>query len=513
MKKVINVLQFVRGCEPRDPKIDLYEPMRRHIGLLRKYGFCGTFLLQYDALIDPRFVALAREAQPIAEIGLWLEVVQPLAERADVAWKGRFPWDWESNRGTLIAYTPDERRKMLDAAVDTYRKTFGTPPKSAGAWVLDAVSLNYLQTKYGITAACNCVNQYGTDGYTLWGGNTIAYYPSKNNILSPAQTAENQIDVPVFRMLGADPIYQYDWYLRDGMGIVTMEPSLSLWGKPGGGYQKDWIEWFFRENYNDATGIPFAYVQVGQENSFGWDSMQAGLALQCEKIAALRDMGQIETLTLAQTGEWFRKQYAITPALSQVALSDWHGEGQKSVWYNSSRYRVNLFMQGETLAVRDCHIFDENYPERYLHAVCDTPACMFDTLPLWDGLRQSKGGASALLRFADNSGAPLAVKRFVYTQEGDTGVCTAQTDCDTLTVECYPAKIRMAGASGKDFMLVGDGGKAIPEHTVTVKNNRVDFVYRGYAYGVTVRQGRLRGSRAISENGILEIDLAKERKA
>ena len=91
MKKVINVLQFVRGCEPRDPKIDLYEPMRGHIALLRKYGFCGTFLLQYDALIDPRFVALAREAQPIAEIGLWLEVVQPLAERADVAWKGRFP--------------------------------------------------------------------------------------------------------------------------------------------------------------------------------------------------------------------------------------------------------------------------------------------------------------------------------------------------------------------------------------------------------------------------------------
>ena len=193
MKKVINILQFVRGCEPRDDKIDLYKPMREHVALLRKYDFRGTFLLQYDALVDPEFVKIARDAQDVAEIGLWLEIVQPLAEQAGVQWKGRFPWDWESDRGTLIAYTPSERCKMLDAAVHTFRRTFGLMPKSVGAWVLDAVSLRYLQETYGITAACNCVNQYGTDGYTLWGGDTIAYYPSKKNILSPAQTKENQI--------------------------------------------------------------------------------------------------------------------------------------------------------------------------------------------------------------------------------------------------------------------------------------------------------------------------------
>ena len=47
----------------------------------------------------------------------------------------------------------------------------------------------------------------------------------------PAQTAENQIPVPVFRMLGSDPIYQYDFGLQqedsllpsEDQGVVTLE--------------------------------------------------------------------------------------------------------------------------------------------------------------------------------------------------------------------------------------------------------------------------------------------------
>lgn len=33
--------------------------------------------------------------------------------------------------------------------------------------------------------------------------------PAKSCLYMPAQTKEGQIDVPVFRMLGSDPIYQY----------------------------------------------------------------------------------------------------------------------------------------------------------------------------------------------------------------------------------------------------------------------------------------------------------------
>ena len=47
----------------------------------------------------------------------------------------------------------------------------------------------------------------------------------------PAQNLENQIPVPVFRMLGSDPIHQYD----NGLGgnvqrVVSLEPVYTKGG-------------------------------------------------------------------------------------------------------------------------------------------------------------------------------------------------------------------------------------------------------------------------------------------
>ena len=42
-------------------------------------------------LILPEYIALLEEYRDQIEIGLWLEVVQPMAEEADIPWKGRWP--------------------------------------------------------------------------------------------------------------------------------------------------------------------------------------------------------------------------------------------------------------------------------------------------------------------------------------------------------------------------------------------------------------------------------------
>ena len=74
-----------------------------------------------------------------------------------------------------------------------FKRIFGFYPKSAGSWFIDAHTLNYLSQKYGIIASCNCKDQIGTDGYTMWGGYwNQAYYPSINNAYMPAQNPENQ---------------------------------------------------------------------------------------------------------------------------------------------------------------------------------------------------------------------------------------------------------------------------------------------------------------------------------
>jgi len=330
----VNIINFIRGFEPREP-IDLVEPVREQLALVRKHGLPATWLLQYDALIDPRFTdLLRREADASQEIGVWFEIVQPLAEKAGIPWRGRFAWDWHAHVAFTVGYTPQEREKLADVLMEDFRARFGGYPASVGSWFLDAHVLGYLSDKYGIIASCNCKDQWGTDGYTLWGGYyNQAYYPSRLNGFMPAQTAACQIPVPVFRMLGSDPIYQYDAGLGgNGQSVITLEPVYS--GDEGGGGIPQWVRWFFDVNFHPQQ-VSFGYAQVGQENSFGWAAMKDGLTDQVELLASKQREGALRVESLADSGRWFRSRYPVTPASALCALADWRDEGRQSVWYYS----------------------------------------------------------------------------------------------------------------------------------------------------------------------------------
>ncbi|PGH39650.1 MAG: hypothetical protein CRN43_07795, partial [Candidatus Nephrothrix sp. EaCA] len=212
--KIVNIVNFIRLLEPRDAAITqdvLYQTVVKQIESMKKHKLGGTFLLQYDALMEPRYQKLLKGLSKEYEVGAWWEIPQPLVEKADMKWRGRYPWDWHAHVGFSTGYTPKEREKLIDVYMADFKEIFGYYPKSVGSWFIDAHSLLYMYEKYRIIASSNCKDQYGTDGYTLWGGYwNQAYYPSKINSYMPAQHEENQIPVPVFRMLGSDPIRQYD---------------------------------------------------------------------------------------------------------------------------------------------------------------------------------------------------------------------------------------------------------------------------------------------------------------
>jgi hypothetical protein len=211
--KIVNIINFIRLLEPRDSAITedvLYQTVVKQVELMKKYKLGGTFLLQYDALLDPRYQKLLKSLPSDSfEIGGWWEITQPHVEKAGLKWRGRYPWDWHADVGFSTGYSPEEREKLVDVYMDDFKKIFGYFPKSVGSWFIDSHSLNYMYDKYNIIASCNCKDQSGTDGYTLWGGYwNQAYYPSKINSYMPAQNEENQLPVPIFRMLGSDPIRQ-----------------------------------------------------------------------------------------------------------------------------------------------------------------------------------------------------------------------------------------------------------------------------------------------------------------
>ena len=396
--RIVNIVNFIRLLEPRDSTVTedvLYQTVVRQVEMMRANRLGGTFLLQYDALMDPRYQRLLRSLPKDSfDIGAWWEIPQPLVVKAGLPWRGQYPWDWHANIGFSTGYTPEERKKLADVYMADFKKIFGYYPKSAGCWFIDEVTLDYLYHKYGIVASCNCKDQSGTDGYTLWGGYwNQAYYPSKVNAYMPAQDEADAIQVPIFRMLGSDPIRQYDMGVgAQRQGVVTLEPVY-----PGAGGDSAWVNWFFKELV-EGESLAFGYTQAGQENSFTWDAMAKGFGIQLPLIAKLRAQKKIRVETLAESGRWFRQHYRVTPATSVTVNEDLPGSDRRTVWYDSRFYRANLLWDSGGLRFRDIHIFNEHFPSPYLSKSVTSNDCVFFTLPVVDGYRWSTAATISGLR-------------------------------------------------------------------------------------------------------------------
>jgi hypothetical protein len=271
--RIVNIYNFIRNSDYRlsNSQDLLYEATSRQMEMLKEAGLPATWAVQYDALINPRYQRLLKEEIGKGdEVGGWWELPEALVRRAGIAWRGKHEWDSQANVGFSPGYTPVERKKLVDVYMAEFRRVFGVYPRTVGSWYIDEVTLAYMGEKYGVIASCNCKDQIGTDGYTLWGGYwSGAYYPSRVNAYMPAQTRAGQIDVPIFRMLGSDPIYQYGTAER----ITTLEPVY-----PWAGGSEQWVKWFFDQMIHEPC-LAFAYAQAGQENSFG--GMRCGRGTRC----------------------------------------------------------------------------------------------------------------------------------------------------------------------------------------------------------------------------------------
>lgn len=403
---IINIYNFVRDNDfrVRNSERVLFEATVRQVQLIKRANLPATFALQYDALMDTNYQRLFKEQLPRnCEIAAWWEIPGELAEKANLKWRGDHEWDPQANVGFSPGYTPAERRRLVDAYMSDFKAIFGFYPRTVGSWYIDEVTLDYMAKRYGIVASCNCKDQIGTDFYTLWGGYwNQAYYPSRLDAYMPAQTRAGQIDVPIFRMLGSDPIYQHG--ITPGM--FTLEP---VYGNAGG--STNWVM-SFMDNLIEQPSLAFAYTQAGQENSFGWDAMGRGLTQQIKLIARLKQEGKVEVKTLAQAGQWFRDRYSLTPPTAVVAMDDWKHEGRKTVWYDSRFYRMNILWQNGTFFIRDFHCFDENVISPTHDSALTATSLSYQTLPIMDWALWSRSesrpvGMWPILLSPDGAASPM----------------------------------------------------------------------------------------------------------
>jgi hypothetical protein len=523
--RIVNIINFVRLCEPRIESYTeevLYETVVKQVEMMKKYRLGGTFLLQYDALIDTRYQLLLKGLPADSfEIGAWWETPQPLVEKAGFQWRGRFPWDWHADVGFSTGYSPAEREKLADVYMEDFKEIFGYYPKSVGSWFIDAHTLDYLSQKYGIVASCNCKDQIGTDGYTLWGGYwNQAYYPSKKNAYMPAQNKENQIPVPIFRMLGSDPIRQYDAGLGSpSQHVVSLEP---VYAKGGG--DSAWVHWYFDQFIKGAC-MEYAYVQVGQENSFTWARMSKGFGIQLPLIARLRDEKKIKVETLAESGRWFRENFGTTPSTSVTIKEDFHGGTMRTVWFNSRFYRSNLLWENDTLRFRDIHIFDENLASDYVDAKGTSTQCQFYTLPFVDGFHWSSVSDVAGLRLKTvaNGRERLAEGGVPVISDSTPGKLNIywplKSSEGAFVIEMDENKIEIVrkGESSVDWFMELTTADDVQLPFEKISPKKIHCRFKGMDYEVTTGQGLFfkpgNGTifRMEPENNAITLDLAQKK--
>ncbi|MFV0420337.1 MAG: hypothetical protein ACK5KT_16625 [Dysgonomonas sp.] len=495
--RIINIVNFIRQTDYRVENADrlLFETVQEQIKLLNKYSFSATFLLQYDVLINPLYQdLLKKELKSDSEIGAWWEITQPHVEAAGIKWRGEHSWVSHANIAFTTGYTPQEREKLVDVYMAKFKDIFGKYPKSVGSWYIDSHTLAYMYDKYKIIASCNCKDQVGTDGYTLWGGYwNQAYYPSRLNAYMPAQTTDGQIPVPIFRMLGSDPIYQYDTGLgRERQGVISLEPVYK-----DSGMDKKWVEYFL-ESIVDQPCLAFNYAQAGQENSFTWNGMQKGLEMQFPIFDSLKKLNKIKVETLAESGKWFKEKFPVTPPTAVTTLTDIRNEGRKTVWFNSRYYRTNLLWEGKSFRFRDIHLFDEKFESAYLNKPGEGGQFLYFTLPVVDGFMWSTTDNRAGLRI--NSIDKDGNKKEILLNDPSV----VEIAKDILQVECkdenqntfkiifYEDKFEVSClSSGKELNWVLElntaQGKELP--FTSIEKNRIRGEFMNYKYGITCTEG------------------------
>lgn len=474
-RRIVNIVNFVRACKPRDPSLDIKDRVKavvEEIKLVKKYNFPNTFLLQYDALISEEYMEIfKREADENMEIGIWIECVRQLIEACGLEWRGdpNFTWDWHVVPGFLMAYTQDERKLIVDEFMSKFREVFGYLPKSVGSWMLDSWSVDYMSKEYGVKAFAICREQYGVDAYTLWGGYiNQGYYPSKKNILCPAQTEENQVGTPIFRMLGPDPIYIYDEAAYNIEDCATLEP---VWKS---GYDEEIVDVIFKAYFEEEC-MEYSYMTLGQENAFGWKRIQRGLPMQLEKIDKMYREGKVTVERLCDTGEWFKSNYKKNSVGSFISNKDWANNGIKSVWYNSPAYRANLLLEKDFLYFRDIYKFDENYEERYLVTACETPTAIQDNLPVVDGRIWNGDGIKSGLKFK------TSVSDFTQRKEQNSLICEAECAEGKISITLSEDGINIRKPA--DVLIYFE--RARENNTqIEVKEKKLCLVHNGYGYDV-----------------------------
>lgn len=298
---------------PAWTKWDMAQDMKE---LIERHGIAGTWLPRYDALRDARYRELCLSLDSRQEVGLWMEITSSHAAAAGVQYRLPEGKDWyEAQYCLTFGYSCAERMRLCDAVMDLFKGIFGRFPRTVSMWMLDTFTANYLAERYGVRAIGLCRNQYGIDGYTLWGGwPNLAYRPSRRYIWRPAARAEEAAGYIVYPVISEDLVADYGNDRHIWSTEVCMIQQRNLPSSLVEDYINPLCESCLR-------GAPVSLVSCVAENGWAWPRLKPDYDRQLAYFAGLVARGEARSVTTGDYAEWYDGKY---PGLSP-----------EQVWYQA----------------------------------------------------------------------------------------------------------------------------------------------------------------------------------
>jgi len=340
--------------------------------LLEKYTISGTWLSRYDALCDPKYVKFCKELRESHEVGLWFEVTSSHAEASGVQYRfaGKQGSWFEAQYCLTLGYTQDERVRLIDSIMRRYFEIFEAYPATVAMWMLDSFSADYMAKRYGVKAIGLCRNQYGVDGYTLWGGwPNLVFYPSRRHIWQPASSVDSRAEVFVFPMMSVDLVCDYS----NDFGFWSTEVPAAVWLTPSEPqdaivkYLNPLVESLLRSE-------PVGLASFVAENSWDWKHLAPGYEAQMAHLAELVRQGRARSVTVGCYSEEYRRAHpelSPTQVLYEAPglLNRFPHSAAITACTRAYRARLRADFDGSGLRLTDFRVYDNKLEDPYWNDV------------------------------------------------------------------------------------------------------------------------------------------------
>lgn len=359
----------IRGGDFWSHDFPITETPKKQYEQIKNNNFSATWLIRYDAIINPEVQDFLKNLDPSQDIGIFMEITPSLTNATGVKYNDTGNWHYAKSV-LLTGYSLEDRKKLIDETFKKFKEVTGKDAKSVGAWWIDAGSLDYMKQTYGIEANLDVADQYSTDGYQVWGQYwSTPFYPSKSNALMPAQSEDRKLNIVTMQWATRDPF--------NGFGNGVFESTYSV-------QANDYMLHDLGTDYFSKLVDIYPQTTVGLENDFSWNDFGAEYTNQINVLKEKQSSGTLEVKSMLQFAQYYMKQNQKVSPNVLIIADDPLGSQGKVVWINTPKYRAAWFYNNEGSVIRDLRKFNDANEESCLKVACEELKLAFEAVHVID---------------------------------------------------------------------------------------------------------------------------------